>query len=59
MVSSRCGMFFAPSLFHLPQLLFSDHTEIDTELRAVAEEMEVVAGRIEKSIAANAITALD
>ena len=37
----------------------SDHTEIDTELRAVAEEMEVVAGLIEKSIATNAITALD
>lgn len=37
----------------------SDHTEIDAELRAVAEEMEVVAGLIEKSIATNAITALD
>ena len=37
----------------------SDHTEIDIELRAVAEEMEVVAGLIEKSIATNAITALD
>ena len=37
----------------------SDHTEIDTELRAVAEEMEVVAGLIEKSIATNVITALD
>ena len=24
MVLSRCGMFFAPSLFHLPQLLFTD-----------------------------------
>ncbi len=37
----------------------SNHTEIDAELRAVAEEMEVVAGLIEKSIATNAITALD
>ena len=37
----------------------SDHTEIDAELRAIAEEMEVVAGLIEKSIATNAITALD
>ena len=37
----------------------SDHTEIDAELRAVAEEMEVVARLIEKSIATNAITALD
>ena len=37
----------------------SDHTEIDVELRAIVEEMEVVAGLIEKSIATNAITALD
>ena len=37
----------------------SDHTEIDAELRAIVEEMEVVAGLIEKSIATNAITALD
>ena len=37
----------------------SDHTGIDAELRAIAEEMEVVAGLIEKSIATNAITALD
>ncbi len=37
----------------------SDHTEIDTELRRIAEEMEIVAGLIEKSIATNAITALD
>ena len=37
----------------------SDHTEIDAELRRIAEEMEVVAGLIEKSIATNAITALD
>ena len=36
----------------------SDHTEIDAELRAIVEEMEVVAGLIEKSIATNAITAL-
>ena len=36
-----------------------DHTEIDAELRAIVEEMEVVAGLIEKSIATNAITALD
>ena len=37
----------------------SDHTEIDAELRAIVEEMEVVAGLIEKSIATNAIKALD
>ena len=37
----------------------SNHTEIDAELQAVITEMEVVAGLIEKSIAANAITALD
>ena len=37
----------------------SDHTEIDAELRRIAKEMEVVAGLIEKSIATNAITALD
>ena len=37
----------------------SDHTEIDAELRRIAEEMEVVAGLIEKSIATNAITALN
>jgi hypothetical protein len=37
----------------------SDHTEIDAELRAITEEMEVVAGLIEKSIAINAITVLD
>lgn len=43
----------------LVKAALTDHTEIDAELRAVAEEMEVVAGLIEKSIAANAITALD
>ena len=37
----------------------SDHTEIDAELQSVIAEMEVVAGLIEKSIATNAITALD
>ena len=37
----------------------SDHTEIDTKLQSVIAEMEVVAGLIEKSIATNAITALD
>ena len=37
----------------------SNHTKIDTELQSVITEMEVVAGQIEKSIATNAITALD
>ena len=37
----------------------SDYTEIDAELQSVIAEMEVVAGLIEKSIATNAITALD
>ena len=37
----------------------SDHTEIDTELQSVIAEMDVVAGLIEKSIATNAITALN
>ena len=43
----------------LVKAALSDHTEIDAELRAITEEMEVVAGLIEKSIATNAITALD
>ena len=43
----------------LAKQALSDHTEIDAELRAIAKEMEVVAGLIEKSIATNAITALD
>ena len=37
----------------------SYHTDIDAELQSVITEMEVVAGLIEKSIATNAITALD
>ena len=37
----------------------SDHTEINAELQSAIAEMEVVAGLIEKSIATNAITALD
>lgn len=43
----------------LVKAALSDHIEIDAELRAITEEMEVVAGLIEKSIATNAITALD
>ena len=43
----------------LVKAALSDHTEIDTELQSVIAEMEVVAGLIEKSIATNAITALD
>ena len=37
----------------------SDHTEIDTEIRSVTEEIEIVTQMIEKTITDNAITALD
>ncbi|MBR5309163.1 MAG: recombinase family protein [Clostridia bacterium] len=37
----------------------SDHTEIDAEIRSVTEEIEIVARMIEKTIADNAITALN
>ena len=37
----------------------TDRTEIDAELQAVTEELEIVAQMIEKAISTNAITALD
>ena len=43
----------------LVKAALTDHTEIDAELQAVTEELEIVAQMIEKAISTNAITALD
>ena len=43
----------------LVKAALTDHTDIDAELQAVTEELEIVAQMIEKAISTNAITALD
>ena len=43
----------------LIKVALTDHTEIDSELQKLTEELEIVAHMIENTIATNAITALD